>query len=80
MRWGGPLLLRHDFLLDVLHENSFLLFSLLRRLSDLSTGGDLLLNRLDDTNSHSLPHVTHGKATWEEEMDKKRETQASVRG
>lgn len=74
---GGPLLLRHDTLLDVLHENSFLLLGLLCRLGDLSTRGGLLLDRLDDTDSYGLPHVTHSEATWEEEMDKKGEKQRS---
>lgn len=62
--WSALLLLRLDFSVDVLHDNSFLLLSLLCRLSDLSSGGNLLLHRLDDTNSDGLPHVTHGKATW----------------
>lgn len=59
-------------MLDVLHENSFLLLGLLRRLGDLSTGGELLLDGLDDTDGNGLPHVTHSKAPWEGEKDKKR--------
>ncbi len=57
------MLLRCDILfpLDILHENSFLP-CLLCRLGHLCLSL-LLLNRLDDTNSHSLPHVTHGKTS-----------------
>lgn len=61
--WSGPLLLRHDSMLDVLHENSFFLLGLLCRLGDLSTGGDLLLDGLDDADGHGLPHVADSKAT-----------------
>ena len=75
--WGGPLLLRHDFLLDVLHENSFLLIGLLCGLGDLSTGGGLLIDGLDDADGHGLPHVTHGEATWEEKRRMRRERNGS---
>ena len=79
--WGSPLLLRRDIVLDVLYANSFLLIGLLCRLGDLSTGAVLLLHRLDDTDGHGLPHVSHSKATWEKEMGaEKRQTEESVRG
>lgn len=61
MRVGGLLLLAHA-LLDDGHENSFLL-CLLRSLCDLAANF-LCFHSLDHTDGHSLPHVTHGKATW----------------
>lgn len=75
-RWGGPLLLlRHHCVLDVLRENSLLFVSLLCGLGDLSTRGGFLLDRLDDTNGHGLPHVTHSKASWEDEIAKRKDKQ-----
>ena len=62
-------LLRHHFLLDVLHENSFLLLGLLCRLGNLSSAGIFLFDVLNDTDGHSLLHVTHSKTPWEGEID-----------
>uniref|UniRef100_A0A087XDQ0 Uncharacterized protein n=1 Tax=Poecilia formosa TaxID=48698 RepID=A0A087XDQ0_POEFO len=56
---GGPQLPARVLLLDVLHDHSFLLLGLLCSLGRLSR--DFLgVNGLDDSDSHSLPHVTHG--------------------
>ncbi|TNN51957.1 hypothetical protein EYF80_037864 [Liparis tanakae] len=65
---GGPVMLLLDggSLMDVLQENSFLLFDLLCGLGDLAAGGGLLVHGLDDADGHGLPHVAHGEATWEE--------------
>lgn len=60
---GGPLLPAH-MLLDILHDHSLLLLGLLCSLGCLSRYF-LCLNSLDDSDSHRLPHVTHGKTTWE---------------
>lgn len=59
---GGLLLLAHA-LLDERHENSFLLFCLLRSFCDLSACVFLVFHSLDHADGHRLPHVTHGKAT-----------------
>lgn len=62
---SGPLLPAHILLLDVLHVHSFLLLGLLCSLGGLS-GHFLGVDGLDDTDSHCLPHVTHGETTWRE--------------
>ena len=63
---------RCHFLLGILHENSFLFLCFQRSLSDLSRGGGLLVDGLDDTDGHGLPHVTHSKTPCEEETDQKK--------
>lgn len=58
----GPLLQTHRLLDVVLHDHSFLLLGLLCSLGCFAR--NLLgLHRLDDTDSNSLPHVTHSEAT-----------------
>ena len=59
---SGPLVLAHILLLGVLHDYSFLLLGFLCSLGRLSRN-ILVVNRLDDTDSHCLPHVTHSETT-----------------
>lgn len=61
----GPLLQTHRLLDVAVHDHSFLLLGLLCSLGRFSR--NLLdLHRLDDADSNSLPHVTHGETTCEE--------------
>lgn len=59
----GPQLPARVLMFDVLHDHSFLLLGLLCSLGRLS-GNFLGVDGLDDSDSHGLPHVTHGKTTW----------------
>lgn len=58
----SPLLQTHGLLDEAMHDHSFLLLGLLGSLGCFSRNF-LDLNRLDDTDSNSLPHVAHSETT-----------------
>lgn len=45
-------------------QHSFVPLGLLGGLGNFTSGGDFLLHALNDTDGHSLAHVTHRKTTY----------------